>query len=147
MTPPAADDAPTRVPQRIRPKPDELLAMKFDGTTEGAQAIGRWLGRHMAVLHGLLFTVLDDGDRQALQPHGGTGSWVVKHRDGAITSEWDEWIRTHYQPSPEPSEEARTLTNQVVYRWRRHNEGRFTIDSPAELQSYLTDIITARQAR
>ncbi len=121
--------------------------MKFDGTTEGAQAIGRWLGRHMAVLHGLLFTVLDDGDRQALQPHGGTGSWVVKHRDGAITSEWDEWIRTHYQPSPEPSEEARALTNQVVYRWRRHNEGRFTIDSPAELQSYLTDIITARQAR
>ncbi|MFA4085381.1 hypothetical protein ONA92_27170 [Mycobacteroides salmoniphilum] len=147
MTPPAAEDAPTRVPQRIRPKPDELLAMKFDGTTAGAQAIGRWLGRHMAVLHGLLFTVLDDGGRQSLQPHGGTGSWVVKHRDGAITSEWDEWIRIHYQPAPEPSEEARALTNQVVYRWRRHNEGRFTIDSPAELQSYLTDIITARQAR
>lgn len=147
MTPQPTNGDPTRAPQRIRPKPDELLAMKFDGTTEGAHAIGHWLGREMTVLHGLLFTIVDDGRQRTLQPHGGSGSWIVKHRGGAITSEWDEWIRAHYQPAPDPSEEARALTSQIVYRWRRHNEGRFTIDSPAELQSYLTDIIKARQAR
>lgn len=134
-------------PIRLRPKHNQLLGMRFDGTEHSARAIGAWLGRDTTIVHGILFTVIGSGPPIGfVAVHGPRGCWVVRHADGTVTTEADEWIGKHYEEVPPATTDAHELTTQIIEEWQRAHRGAddFHITSEEELFGYVVQILMHR---